>query len=425
MVTQKKIDEVAAVRLLKEAGYTVNTPDEGSSRSREGAEIKRTGKGLSAEIRINARPGDQISIEEALDNPTFTSVLQTGDINLDDYEVSGFTVNNWDVTLKDNEGNPQQCTNYQFKIKFRRKATAPIMIAVRDMIEKVPAITPPSKWKTKHKQGNRMVEIALYDNHIGMLSWKEETGENYDTSIAQKIYGDAISQIMDRVSGMKLDYFLLPIGNDFMHVDDETARTPANKNQLDKDTRLAKIINAGRDTLTMAIDRLADKAPVKVLWIPGNHDPRTSYYLLLMLDAWYRKTKRVTVDTSPMPRKYVKYGINLIGLTHGCELAKAKEKQLGLLMADEVPEYWAQTKYREFHKGHYHKKAELHLNTASTYGSIVVRDIPSISGTDYWHFQKGFTKTSKTAQFFVWDKQNALESVQDIHIDSNYYEGGE
>jgi len=56
-----------------------------------------------------------------------------------------------------------------------------------------------------------------------------------------------------------------------------------------------------------------------------------------------------------------------------------------------------------------------------TYGGVVVRTIPSLVGTDYWHFTKGFVATSKTAQFFVWNKNYGLESVQDVHVDSSLY----
>ena len=404
MANKKQLLIATALKTLKDNGYSF-------SNDKEGVDLQKSKHGLSADILIK---GNDITLEEALQHPIFSNALRSSDIDIDNFEVDRFTVNQWDMG---------EHTNYQFKVQFKNKSASPVSVALHNIVEHLPTWKQAPKTRKEFPEGDKMVEISLYDTHFGMLSWEPETGENYDTDIASSVYLDAIKQVIKRTRGMKIDYFLLVIGNDMFHINDPSGTTPTAGNQLDFDTRLANIIECCQRTLVSSINALSKKSPVRVTWIPGNHDPETSYFMLRIIDAWYKDHKNVTVDVSPKPRKYIEYGINLIGFAHGCMFGKSQERQIGGIMAAEAADLWKPDQYREFHKGHYHKKNELIINTGGTFNSIVVRDIPSLCGTDYWHFQKGFVNTSKTAQFFVWDKNYGLKSTEDIHVDMGFYRG--
>ncbi len=385
------------------------------------AQLHRRGDNeLSAEITFHTPLGAKPTLSEAINNPKLQSALTSAEINLPDFEIVKFKSNSWDVSIKLADNTIEQRTNHQFSIEWRRRLGSPILSALEGLLKRLPEKGRPYA-KTPKRVGDCMVEIALYDLHFGLLSWAAETGENYDVKIARHIMADATAQILQRTAKRKVEYYLLPIGNDFLHVNNVVGQTPQNRNQLDVDTRLARIIEEGALALRDTVEALAKKAPVEVLWIPGNHDPQTSYYLLRELAAWYKDDGRVTIDTSPKPRKTRLYGINLIGFMHGSDIATGKEKALAGLLADEAADLWAPNQYREIHKGHYHAKGELYFTGASTYGGVVVRTIPSLVGTDYWHFSKGFVGSSKTAQYFVWAKDYGLESVNDVHVDISFY----
>jgi len=321
---------------------------------------------------------------------------------------------------KDGPEIPVQRTNHQFSVEWRRRKPTPLLTALERLVDRLKEKKRPVI-KCQPRESDYMVEVALYDLHVGLLSWRPETGENYDVAIARRIMADAISQTVLRTKPLKPEYYLLPIGNDFFHINNPEGLTPRNANRLDVDTRLAHIFEEGGIILREAIDALVEVAPVKIIWIPGNHDPQTSYYLLHVLAAAYENDERVEVDVSPKPRKIHIFGINMIGFMHGCDIATSKEKALPGILADEAGDDWASGQYREIHRGHTHKKAELWFAGVDTHGGVVVRTIPSLVGTDYWHVQKGFVKTSKTAQFFVWNKNYGLESVQDVHVDASFY----
>ena len=112
----------------------------------------------------------------------------------------------------------------------------------------------------------------------------------------------------------------------------------------------------GRKLLIEAIDYLSNFAPVDVIVISGNHDFERMFYVGDTIDMYFSKSKYVTVDNSMKFRKYYKFGNVLLGYTHGGE---EKEADLPLLMAQEVPILWSETKYREMHLGHLHHKKEI------------------------------------------------------------------
>jgi hypothetical protein len=137
------------------------------------------------------------------------------------------------------------------------------------------------------------------------------------------------------------------------------------------------------------------------LWVPGNHDPETSYYLVDTIREHYRSTDRVTVDLSARPRKYYQWGCGLVGFTHGDE---EPSRDLPAIMAAEVPELWSATTCREWHTGHFHKKKETRYSAGDTYGGVFVRVLPSLSSTDYWHHKKGYLRPHRTGEAYLWSK---------------------
>jgi len=151
----------------------------------------------------------------------------------------------------------------------------------------------------------------------------------------------------------------------------------------------------------------AQIAPVKILWIPGNHDPETSYYLCHTLKSYFRSNPNISVDVGPASRKYILYGINCLMFTHS---PKIKSKTgLPLIMAGEQPEMWAKSKHREIHTGHYHIAREIDYFAADTYGPVRVRVLPSLTGTDAWHYEHGFVNTAKAAEAYLWNKTDGYE----------------
>lgn len=237
----------------------------------------------------------------------------------------------------------------------------------------------------KVEDGN-LLEISIPDMHIGKLSHKSETNEDYDLKIAVKRYKDAVQEILSRTNLEKVERILLPIGNDLINIDNENLTTVAGTPQ-DCDSRFSKMVKVTKELLIDTINQLAEIAPVDVVIVKGNHDSTVTFMIGEILDAWFHQNRNITIDNSPKWRKYYQYGKVGILYTHG---EKEKVNDLGLIFATEEAKLWADTKYRFAKLGHWHKSKEMKHVSVDTEVGFQVQILPSLSATDEWHYGKGY-----------------------------------
>lgn len=257
----------------------------------------------------------------------------------------------------------------------------------------------------KSADQDNLLELSMFDLHIGKLSWDKETGEDYDIEIATKRYMDAISALVSRVNINTIERILLPIGNDMINIDGKEGTTTAGTPQ-DGDSRFGKMFTTAKRLLIDSITQLAVLAPVDVMIIPGNHDELTMFTLGEVLDAWFHNNDDVTIHNSPKLRKYYEYGECMLMFTHG---NREKHSDLGIIAATEEKQMWGRTTHREVHVGHFHKSKVVQYLAVDEFQGFKVRILPSLSGTDAWHYSKGYM-SQKAAKAFVWNKKEGLIS---------------
>ena len=234
-------------------------------------------------------------------------------------------------------------------------------------------------------------EISLPDIHYGKL---------HDLNLTQveDQYMLIVKDLVRKASGLDIERFVLPIGNDGMNSEGmrrtTTKGTPQEESAGWKDT-----FRGYWQLITTAVDFLKEKAPVDIIVISGNHDFERMFYAGDVLSGWYRNDANVTVDNTYSSRKYYEYGQNMIMFTHG---DKEKPADMPLIMATEKPEMFARTSHREVHCGHLHKEM------VNEYRGIKVRFIPSICPNDEWHKQMGY-EAKRTGQAYIWNKSKGLE----------------
>ena len=348
-----------------------------------------TGNLLSISTRI-------ASLEELLD---------VAKVDRSVWEVESYTVNSWEVGAKGPDGKIRVTPLHQVKAKLRRIVLTSLDVQLRSILEEIREAAPvyPSLPAPSHADDDEsyMYEICIFDLHIAKLAWAQETGEDYDTKIAEERYLSAIANLMQRTTGLNLERIDLPTGNDFFHVDNLQNLTTAGTRQ-DVDSRWQRAFERSIKLLVKTLLSLAEVAPVNMLMIPGNHDFERVYYLGEALKQRFWNSDRITIDNSPNPRKYTRYGTNLIGYTHGKD---ERADSLPLIMASEQPQLWAETKFREWHCGHVHRAKEVKYLAGDTYNGVSVRTIPSLSGTDSWHHLHGYVGGRRAAEAYLWGKE--------------------
>jgi hypothetical protein len=357
---------------------------------------------------------------------TLDDLLTQAEVDREEWKVARHIVNKWDVTSFQN-GQPYTWENFQVKATLERRKEVTAAKNFTEIFEEMsknytPPVIPASAIPTKpvaELEENNLLEVSLFDLHIGKLGWAGEVGENYDTKIARARFLDAVTKLLQRAKGFTYSKILFPIGNDFFNSDNQFNTTTKGTPQ-DEDLRWQKTYDLGCQLIVDAIMMLkATGVPVEVPVVPGNHDQERSYYLGSFVDAWFRNDDQVNVNNSAKTRKFYEWGEVMLGFTHGNE---EKEASLPLLMATEEKEMWGRTSFHEWHLGHFHKKRNVKftvLDKAQMLNEelgVTVRYLSSLSGTEEWHYKKGYIGSQKAGEAFIWNDKSGMVG----HVNFNF-----
>jgi len=310
----------------------------------------------------------------------------------------------WNVTIKNEDKEGVKHTNHAYSVTITAK---PIQNQITsDIVRQVFENLKPPKLETiKYTAGGMMLELPIFDPHLGSRPWEIEIEHGLDIQI--KLYKSTVQDILSRVKayGLQIERIIYPIGQDYFH-SDSTKNTTTSGTQLSGDPRWQLIFEEGVNLLIWTVNMLRQIAPVECMYVPGNHDKQVSFYATVCLQKYYENIKSVTVDISPTPRKYIQYGLCGIGYSHGRE----EGKRINGLMQLEAPKMWAETKFREWHLGDLHHKA---MKPVEETGGITIRWLSSMVATNTWHNDKGFVGATRRAEAYVWDKDKGRQLVID------------
>lgn len=193
-------------------------------------------------------------------------------------------------------------------------------------------------------------QFTVTDNHFGMLSWREETGADYDLRIAEELLLDWFSAAVSQAPHG--DTAILAQLGDLMHHDALESVTPAHKHVLDADSRLQKVIRVVIKTIRRIIDMLLQShQSVHVVMASGNHDPASSAWLREMLAAMYENEPRISIDNSPSLYYSFEWGQTGLYYHH---MHKRDVKDIDRTFAGMFREMFGRCRYNYGHGGHRH-----------------------------------------------------------------------
>ena len=340
---------------------------------------------------------------------TVEDVVLAGNIDVNLWDVERFVLNSWEGFYKDKEGDGHTVVPlFQVKVWLKRKK-----FNTKKFFEEVKSELSKSSPKVEafHKKlpkSGYMLELDVFDLHIGKLAWDAETRDNWDVKIAVNACNAAVDGLIERSAHFKFDKIVLPVGNDLLHIDNLVNETTAGTRQ-DCEGRAHKMFMSAYNMLRGQVDRLKTLAPVEILIVPGNHDLMSTFHLGVALWATFQYDKNVTVNIEPQRRKYECFGKCLIGYCHGGR-DDPKMSDLPLTMMTEKPQEFANAVHRHWHIGHFHKSSQKSsMLTEDSFQGIVVRVIRSLTAADYWHYNKGFIQPhARGAESFVWHRDDGM-----------------
>ena len=350
----------------------------------------------------------EVEVEEKADDLTLKTLSAGIDTPEKAIAHAGVDLTIWEVVRKTIKAYQQGTREdirqlFSIHIEFRRRVPAFISDAIPEIVKelsiaRIPSL--PKKGRRKPSKGI-LAEFSPYDHHFGKLAWGKETGEDYDLSIAVDLFRRATEDAVAKVAEWNIESWLFPVGSDLLHFDGSKNET-VNGTPMDTDGRWGKVYSAAIGTLVWSVDLMRQVAPVKVVWVPGNHDLVSSWFCVQVLKARYESARDLTVDDGPSPRKYHEHCSSLIGMTHGGR-DDPQHRDLPTIMATEKPAEWARTRHHEWHVGDQHRKRAMTWMGTDTHTGCVVRTLPSLAGTDSWHHQRGFVSGgNRCAELYLW-----------------------
>jgi hypothetical protein len=214
--------------------------------------------------------------------------------------------------------------------------------------------------------------FPVADLHIGMLADEEESGQNWDTKIAQSVFQNVFDRLVEVTPSAECAV-VAQLG-DLTHIDDQRNVTPQSKHQLDADTRYFRVLRIAVSLMKWAIERLREKYS-KVIYrgCRGNHDMTAHYAVTLALSEYYSDCDDVEIVSEASEFYVFEHGVNMLLLHHG---DRAKPDRLVQFAAAEWPEIWGRTRHRLALSGHVHHETRKELGGMAfeSVGTIIPRD---------------------------------------------------
>lgn len=318
-------------------------------------------------------------------------VMKVKEIPPELWEVVTFQTNVWQGQRED--GNVDL---FQTKLTVKPRKEQTITFADIDEYFKGKAPQDKSFKPIFYNDFGETLEIDIADLHCGLLAWRNETGDDYDLHICSERFLSAIDDIIQRSKHKHYKQVYFCTLGDILHIDNDKNETTKGTYQQ-ADGRLPKIFDFAFDTMHKALKMLRElKCPIKYVYLCGNHDRNTGYFLVKLLEA---KNPDIIFDTRPNPQKAIQFDNVLVGLTHG-DMPKYNK---GVWLINDYRREFGKSDFVEEHSGHIHEEE------AKKYNGIMVRSVLAQCGNSYWEHQQGY-RSKRGIMCFVWCDKGLRET---------------
>jgi len=289
--------------------------------------------------------------------------------------------------------------NFRNQLDNQSKFIKDITSLIKDYAPKYPKI------KRKNTEEGKLLVIDIADLHINKYAETFLTGNEYNSKIAVERALEGTQGLLNKASGFNIDKILFVVGNDVLNIDNANKTTTKGTPQ-DTDLNWFKAFQIAKECYVKCIEMCLSVADVDVIHCPSNHDYVSGCLLAETLQAWFRNSKNMTFNTSPKYRKYYQYHNNMIELEHG---DKGKMLQLPLVMAQEEPKMWAETKFRYGYLHHVHHQDKTQFKSGKDFIGVNVTYLRSPSSADLWHCESQYLNLV-AVEAFIHDKNMGREA---------------
>lgn len=195
---------------------------------------------------------------------------------------------------------------------------------------------------------------ANFDVHIGKHCELIRTGNDYTPDKAVKQVLDGQKALFELTKPFGVSDILLPMGNDIVHVDNNSYKTASGTPQ-DSHGSVESQMMLASELYIRSIEEWAENYNVWLCHVHSNHDRVAGWSVSQLVASYFRNHPRVHVDQGSLtqvPLKYFIFNNALIVFSHG----EIKEEKLLGTIKYEVGAAFAQVEKIYVYQGHIHHK---------------------------------------------------------------------
>ena len=147
---------------------------------------------------------------------TVNDLLSIYDISLDNWEIERQIVNTWEVGAKGPDNKIVTTPLFQVKVWLKTKQLTIFNNLREEFVDDIKKLSPKIEKISYRQNVNKeplLLELNIFDLHLGKIAWSEETNHEYNLEIASDIFNRCIEEFIDETSNKNIERIVFPIGN--------------------------------------------------------------------------------------------------------------------------------------------------------------------------------------------------------------------
>ena len=250
-----------------------------------------------------------------------------------------------------------------------------------------------------------VAEVHLNDTFVnptvGVLSIQDLHFGKEGNDAVVKEFREAVSNLILRAyKSHRLEKIIYVFGGDLLNMDTFHGQTTKGT-PVDNDMRAQDAYKQAFDSLYWSINFVKQFCnELQVVYLPGNHDRLSSYHMAHALSKCFTNADNIVFNVEYAERKVITYVSNFFAFEHG----DVNSKNTPLVYATEFPKEWGSTLYRTCYTGHWHRKKTVEYVSENEVHGFALKQLPSLSKSDYWHYHNKFTGAKRQAVMEVHDR---------------------
>jgi len=220
--------------------------------------------------------------------------------------------------------------------------------------------------------------VGLTDIHLGAVATDEEDGDTYSSNVAVQRTLEGVRGLIKKASGFDIDQVVLQLSGDLFHAENATRKTTKGTGPFPLSEEWYATYKIAYRLHCEVLEMLLQIAPVTTVYVPGNHDTTTGWYLSQAVEIKYENHPDATFINGPAHRKYVGYKDSVaLMLSHG---DGGKESDLPLTFMNE-----ARSLVQAGAKFYYCLLGHIHHRQSRDYQNVNVHYMRCVKSSDSWH----------------------------------------